>query len=50
MSDRKQRRAIEFIRGMSQDDERFADCKTWSDYVILAGKLSDAAPNDPTTE
>ena len=43
-------RAIEFIRGMSQDDERFANCATWSDYVILAGKLSDAAPNDPTTE
>ena len=37
-------RAVEFIRGLSRDDERFADCATWNANVTLAGKLSEPEP------
>jgi hypothetical protein len=34
-------RAIEFIRSLRKDDPRFAECKTWNDYIMLAITLTE---------
>ena len=36
-------RAIDYIRRMMKDDERFADCRTFDDYLRKAGDLAGAA-------
>ena len=38
-------RAIDFIRGMSKDDERFAECRTFEDYMSKAAEIT--APPEP---
>ena len=38
-------RAIDFIRGMSKDDERFAECRTFEDYMNKAAEIT--APPEP---
>ena len=38
-------RAIDFIRATSKDDERFAECRTFEDYVRKAAEIT--APPEP---
>ena len=40
-------RAIDYIRRMMKDDERFADCRTFDDYLRKAGDFADMK-NDAT--
>ena len=39
-------RAIDFIRAMPKDDERFADCRTFDDYLRKATEIT-APPEQP---
>ena len=41
----KAARAIDFIRALSRDDERFAECRTFEDYLRKAAEI--AAPPEP---
>jgi hypothetical protein len=40
------KRAIDFIRAMPKDDERFADCRTFDDYLRNATEIT-APPEQP---
>jgi len=39
-------RAIDFIRAMPKDDEQFADCRTFDDYLRKAAEIT-APPEQP---
>jgi hypothetical protein len=39
-------RAIDFIRAMPKDDERFADCRTFDDYLCKAAEIT-VPPDQP---